>query len=54
MKDTTSYMVPPLVEFSLETAIIEVEQLRDLMDALAQFGGPIDTILSEAQEELLQ
>ena len=48
------YSIPPLVEFGVETAIIEIEQLRDLMDALAQLGGPIDVILREERSEVIQ
>jgi len=45
---------PVITRFGIETAIIEVEQLRDLMDALAQLGGPLSTLLPDECTDVIQ
>ena len=54
MKKSTTYPIPPLVEFSLETVIVEVDLLRDLMEALAQLGGSSNNIQREDFSEVIQ
>lgn len=45
---------PTVVELGLETAIVEVEGLQELIDSLAEFCGPFETFLSADRGEPLQ
>lgn len=52
--NTTTYHIPPLVEYDVETAILEVAELSQLIEAIAQLGGPLELILQESCSESMQ